>query len=70
MELSSIFALLGLLLILASAYGLRTGETWWRGRRMWKRAEHPVAFWIEIATFFLLGLFLIGAGLIHFFRVP
>ncbi len=68
MALSLIFALIGLLLIARSAYGLRTGETSWRGGPMWKRTEQPAAFWIDIVTFSLLGLFLICAAIIHFWR--
>lgn len=57
------FLLVGIVLLVMSAFFTLSGETLERYGHIVSRAEKPKQFWWSLITWFLLGLFFIGLHL-------
>ena len=53
----------GMVFLLAAGVYTYTGKAWIRFHGWVYRAEKPKRFWLEVVTYFLLGLGLIGLSL-------
>jgi hypothetical protein len=58
----------GLIFILGMCYTIKTGVFYWKGGGRTYRNQEPIAFWLWVSVFMIVGLLSVAIGIVGFFK--